>query len=176
MPPVTSRPIGVERNGGPDARMAPPFTSRDVPEEAQADFAQPPAEMPTASYAEPEDIEWQDVADEGVVEPAFAADVHETEAAFAALAQAHTKPDEEFPLDAFIIPEHTRSLPTGMDADSMPADRVHTPVTELADKLEKLSHRLRVEDAQAVINRLAAGDNIDMMLAGLLAGFVAARK
>ena len=48
-----------------------------------------------------------------------------------------------------------------------------TPLTSLAERLEKLSHRLRVEDTDAVVRRLAGGDRLDTLLAGLLAGFLA---
>jgi hypothetical protein len=119
---------------------------------------------------------WDENDEEGTVEPAFEADVSETEAALAALSSAAVKAEEEFPLDAFIIPEHARSLPSGLAADTLTAEPEHTPVRDLADKLEKLSHRLRIEDADAVISRLAAGDKLDAMLAGLLAGFFAGSK
>ena len=109
--------------------------------------------------------------EEGTVEPVFEADVSETEAALAALSSA--KAEGEFPLDAFIIPDQAERLPTGVDA--APPKRETTPVTELADRLEKLSHRLRIEESNAILGRLAAGDKLDAMLAGLLGGYLASK-
>lgn len=120
-------------------------------------------------------MRWNQLAEGGIVEPVFEADVSETEAALAAISQSHTRVDGEFPLDAFIIPEHTQRLPSGLE-DASASQNMHTPVTDLADRLEKLSHRLRVEDADAVIGRMVAGDKLDAMLAGLLGGFLAGRE
>jgi hypothetical protein len=127
--------------------------------------AQPPsqeAEMP-----------WeQDEGDEeGTVEAVFEADVSETEANLAALAAP-----TEFPMDAFIIPEESQRVPTGLEGMPIPEPPAHTPVSELADRLEKFSHRLRVEDSTDVIARMAGGDKLDTLLAGLLAGFISGSK
>jgi hypothetical protein len=113
------------------------------------------------------DMPWQ-TPDEGVVEPAFEAD---TDAVFAELDQQARR--EEFPLDAFIVPEETRRVPAGMEGTAMPAGPEPSRVTALADRLEKLSHRLRVEDSNAMLSKLARGDRLDALLAGLLAGYLA---
>ena len=114
----------------------------------------------------------QDAEDEeGTVEAVFEADVSETEATLAALA-----PPTEFPMDAFIIPEETQRVPSGLEGVAIPIPPARTPVSELADRLEKFSHRLRVEDTNDVIARFAAGDKIDTLLAGLLAGYIAGTK
>jgi hypothetical protein len=102
--------------------------------------------------------------------------VFETEATLAALSQLSPRDSGEFPLDAFIIPEHTSRMPSGVDEATAAEDPAHKPVTDLADRLEKLSHRMRVEEAEALLSRLASGDKLDAMLAGLLAGFLAGNK
>lgn len=121
------------------------------------------------------DMPWTEPAEEGVVEPMFEADVSDTTAALAAISQAHTRLDGEFPLDAFIIPEHSQRLPSGLEGQPA-SENPHTPVTDLADRLEKLSHRLRVEEAGRVMGRMASGDKLDAMLAGLLGGFLAGKE
>lgn len=172
LPPVSSHPgasFGAPMNG--DGRMAAPFVGAPT---TSASLAQPAA----AYSAEPEEeeIPWaQGPLDEtGEVEPVFEADVSETEAALAALSLASR--GEEFPLDAFIIPEHAQRIPNGFEGKPLPEERRHTPVTDLAERLEKLSHRLRVEEADAVVTRLAGGDKLDTLLAGLLAGYIAGSK
>lgn len=147
-----------------DGRLAPPFVGgpggiwRDEPEAQQ-----PPITASSGGGGMP----WQ-TPDEGVVEPAFEAD---TDAVLAELDQQAIR--EEFPLDAFIVPEETRRMPAGMEGQAMPTGPEPTHVTALADRLEKLSHRLRVEDTNAMLSKLARGDRLDALLAGLLAGYLA---
>ena len=166
--PVVSQPgtgFAAPLNG--DGRMAAPFVAKPA---IVADKA------PAVSAAVVEELPWeQNPSDEtGEVEPVFEADVSEAEAALAALSQSVRA--EEFPLDAFIIPEHAQRIPNGFEGKALPEAPVHTPVIELADRLEKLSHRLRVEEASAVVSRLAGGDKLDALLAGLLAGYIAGSK
>ncbi|MGQ0563148.1 MAG: hypothetical protein ACT443_14900 [Gemmatimonadota bacterium] len=157
LPPVTSQPGAASgMSGGRDGRMAPPFPGKPA--------------VAAAALVEEETAD-----EEGTAEPMFEADVFETEAVLAELSHA-AHPAEEFPLDAFIIPEQTDRLPNGVERKPLAEASIHTPVSELADRLEKLSHRLRVEDADAVIARLATGDRLDALLAGLLAGYLAGSK
>lgn len=142
-----------------DARMAAPFVGE-------------PTRRTDAAMAESAPWDSDDDEEEGTVEPMFGEDVSDAEAALAALSKAA----EEFPLDAFIIPEQSQRVPTGLEGKSHSAPREKTPVKELADRLEKLSHRLRVEDSAPLLERLAAGDRLDTMLAGLIAGYLAASK
>lgn len=151
--------MGNGPDGG-ESRLAPPFMGHPT--------IAAPIEEATMPWEAPAD-------DEGTVEPVFEADVSETEAVLAALS-ASARRDDEFPMDAFIIPEQAQRVPTGLEGKPLPEQPAHTPVTELADRLEKLSHRLRVEDADAVLKRLASGDKLDALLAGLLAGFLAGSK
>ena len=160
MPPVITRTVGPIADHAGD--IAPPFTGTR-------------AAQPVASQApQSEEMPWEAEAEEGVVEPMFEEDVSETTAQLAALSQT---PPEEFPMDAFIIPEDSRSMPSGMGAKtpSVPAPE-HSPINDLADTLEKLSHRLRVADANTVVKELAGGDKFESMLAGLVAGYLAASK
>lgn len=169
--PVTSQLGGVPAaplNGA--VRMAAPFVGQPTIVAAPAQAAAPAAE------AVVEETLWEpdDEDETGEVEPVFEADVSETEAALAEFSRAARS--EEFPLDAFIIPEHAQRIPNGFEGKKLPEPPAHTPVTDLADRLEKLSHRLRVEDANAVVARLAGGDRLDALLAGLLAGYIAGSK
>lgn len=153
MPPaVTQRGADLPGARGNEP-LAPPFVSgpKQPPRDEEA--------MPWESMAE---------EDEGVVEPMFAADSADV---LAELTQQAKK--EDFPLDAFIIPEQTQRVPSGLEGKPLPAQPSHTPLTNLADRLEKLSHRLRVENTEVVVHRLAGGDRLDALLAGLLAGYLA---
>lgn len=188
LPPVTSGPNAIAGRMAAARELAPPFVSRmpsltttpepDTPFEPHPVDVEPPAaELPADGPQEvssPEvEMQWeQDAGDEeGTVEPMFEADVSETEATIAAMS-----PPSEFPLDAFIIPEESQRVPTGLEGMPIPEPPPVTPVSELADRLEKFSHRLRVEDTDEVIARLAAGDKLDALLAGYLAGLSAGAK
>src|SRR5688572_1991331 len=69
------------------------------------------------SISEEPDMPWeQDAGDEeGTVEAVFEADVSETEANLAALAAP-----TEFPMDAFIIPEESQRVPSGLEGKPIP--------------------------------------------------------
>jgi hypothetical protein len=191
MPPATTRrfperPSSTSR----DARIAPPF----VPAQAAPEPEATPSVEPEASAAnepfesqldaepafeaapepeEPQD-EWDVLSDEGVVEPAFEAD---TDAVLQELTEqaAELSLREDFPLEAFIVPEQTQHVPSGLEGRPS-TEPEPTPVSSLAERLEKLSHRLRVEETDAIVRRLAAGDRLDSLLAGLLAGYLAGKS
>jgi hypothetical protein len=156
------------------APVEPPSASDDV-ESAMiaADFLEAePEEEPEPQSWEPEEEPWEpDTEDEGVVRPAFEAD---TDAALEALTQqvAELTKRDDFPLEAFIVPEQAKRIPNGVEGKPTAQPEI-TPLSSLSDRLEKLSHRLRVEETDAIIRRLAGGDRIDTMLAGLLAGYLA---
>ena len=168
MPPAVTQQNGDRPDARTDARMAPPFVGG--PAHVPQFHAAEPAEALSAAGAHHEEdiMPWDPMEDEGVVEPVFQAD---TEDVLAQLSKQAQK--EEFPMDAFIIPEQTQRVPTGLEGKPRTADPEHTPLSNLADRLEKLSHRLRVEDTQVVVRRLAGGDKLDALLAGLLAGYLA---
>ena len=163
MPPAVTQRNGVEPAAAPEARMAPPFVAGSDPAEVAAS---PAGAAPSAG--EEERMPWETMSDEGVVEPMFEAD---TDAVLAELSQQAKK--EEFPLDAFIIPDHAQRVPSGLEGKPLPPHAGPTPLNTLADRLEKLSHRLRVEDTEVMVRRLAGGDRLDALLAGLLAGYLA---
>ena len=119
---------------------------------------------------------WKAVPDgEGIVEPAFHDD---TDGVLLELMQetAEAEQKEEFPLDAFILPEETQHVPTGLEGAPATPPPEATPANALAERLEKLSHRLRVEDSESLVRRLAGGDRTDALLAGLLAGYLAGKS
>lgn len=76
---------------------------------------------------------------------------------------------DDFPLDAFIIPEGMDHLPAGMEeADRRQRQRA----SELADRLEALAWRLRREGYSALARQTAHGDPVDALIAGILAGYL----
>ncbi len=197
LPPATTRrPPERPAASLREARIAPPFipagNAQPQPEselemqpapsfepaiepEAPSFEAAPPQEDPAESTAEPEPWDSDIDDDEGTVEPAFKAD---TDAVLAELTKHAAELDrkEEFPLDAFIVPEQAQHVPSGLENTPTPHPAEPTPVTSLAERLEKLSHRLRVEETDTVVRRLASGDRLDSMLAGLLAGYLAGKS
>jgi hypothetical protein len=165
MPPAFTKHGDGRGASNGDGRLAPPFIGGP----GGTPRNEPPGEPPpiSASSGGGGNEPWE-TPDEGVVEPAFQAD---TDAALAELDQQARR--EDFPLDAFIVPEETRRMPAGMEGQAMPAGPEPSQVTALADRLEKLSHRLRVEETGAMLHKLARGDRLDALLAGLLAGYLA---
>jgi len=113
-------------------------------------------------------IERSDPEVEGVVEPAFGEDLSSTTDGILA-----STPEDEFPIDAFIIPEHAKRVPTGVPD---PDHANHTdPSHELAERFEMLSRRLRAEDIESLLPSLARGDRFDALVAGFIAGYFSAR-
>lgn len=174
MPPVTTQTSRSDVTAG-DAPMAAPFQGQPTIE-TRASF-----EAPAPLAAEEDDLQWgDDLEEEGTVEAVFEADVSATSDSLKALsraAQAASAPagDDAFPMDAFIIPEHSRRLPEGLSEDTVATPQAQTPVTDLADRLEKLSHRLRVEETEAIVTRLTTGDKLDALIAGLISGYLAGK-
>jgi hypothetical protein len=198
MPPATTRrlperPVTSTR----EARIAPPFIPsggaqpQPAPEpepepylEANAEPDEPPPAPepePLGAFAPSNDAQtqpalepWEEVVadSEGIVEPVFEAD---SDAALEELTAAYA-PREEFPLDAFIVPEETQHVPSGLEGAPATPPPEPTAAKSLAERLEKLSHRLRVEDSDAIVRRLASGDRLDALLAGLLAGYLAGKS
>lgn len=152
-----------------------PLEEPDVLELAPDAVTEPWEPQFEESASEEEDHRWEELPDDGVVEPAFEAD---TDAALEALTQqaAELARRDDFPLDAFIVPEQVQHVPNGLEGVVPTPPPPQTPVTSLAERLEKLSHRLRVEDTQEIVRQLAAGDRLDTLLAGLLAGYLAGHR
>ena len=165
LPPAKShvQPPAVGNDRG--SSLAPPFRAATGTREARR-------------AANANDTPWQ-VADQGEVHPAFREDVLQTTAAIRSTLPA--KPPQEFPVDAFIIPEDTRRIPTGLDETQVEAVMQntehprHDPVHDLADRFEKLSRRLRSEELDSLLPSLTRGDRFDLLLAGFLAGYFSAR-
>lgn len=128
-------------------------------EEPVAEFASQPTEEPAS------ELPWETNEGEGVVEPAFEEDVHATEEMLAESARSA----QEFPMDAFIIPEHASRLPTGVVDEEAGEDGA---TAEIAARFEQISKLLREEDVNELLVRLARGDRLDALLAGFLAGYL----
>jgi hypothetical protein len=140
--------------------------AQDAASEPEFD-AEPSLDLGPESGFQDELETWDDEqGTEGTVESAFAAD---TDAVIGELTQ-------QFPLDAFIVPEEAQHVPSGLEGTAATPPPEHTPASSLAERLEKLSHRLRVEDSDAIVRRLAGGDRLDALLAGLLAGYLAGKS
>ncbi|HEX6939595.1 MAG TPA: hypothetical protein VF158_09295 [Longimicrobiales bacterium] len=91
---------------------------------------------------------------------------------------------DAFPIDAFILPEDADHRPGGADAAAgqhttplskkllrpLPEDRA----ARLADRLEAIARRLRVDGPAALSQDLESHDRFDALLAGVLAGYLAA--
>lgn len=95
-------------------------------------------------------------------------------------AESETVPasEEAFPLDAFLLPQSDEAtadiaVQDEQDKQETAGFQPSGAAQNLAERLERLTRELRAEDANAVIARLARGDKLDTLLAGLLAGFVA---
>ena len=73
--------------------------------------------------------------------------------------------DEEVTYEAPPMSDVVTETPVDAPASS--------PTSDLGERLEKVAHELRAGDADAVIKKLASGDRLDALLAGLLAGFLA---
>jgi hypothetical protein len=102
---------------------------------------------------------------------------------------------EEFALESFLLPEVDEwqvepeieppaAVPeveeptpeTSVDDVATQAPAAATPSSpahDLAARFEQVAHDLREGDAESVLKRLAGGDRLDALLAGLLAGFLA---
>lgn len=133
---------------------------------------EPPSLEPMPWESAPASPDWPSAVGaeefEGLVEPAFGDDANVTSDAILA-----GNTEDEFPIDAFIIPEHARRVPTGLPDP----DFAHhgDPTHELAERFEKLSRRLRAEDIESLLPSLARGDRFDALVAGFIAGYFSAR-
>jgi hypothetical protein len=113
-------------------------------------------------------MSWEDMPDEGVVEAMFEEDV-------ARATDGMQRDTPEFPIDAFIIPNHPSWVPQGLDEAQIEAVKHHTveldsdPRENLADCFEKLSRRIRSEDTRKLLAHLARGDRFDTLVAPIIA-------
>ena len=158
-PAVTRWPKAAPAAGA--AVMAPPFRTDNA---KVAPFVSPQAPA-TATPSE----SWENMPEEGVVEAAFEEDV--------ARATDGLNNDTEFPFRAFIIPEDTKRVPTGLDAAQVEAVTQHTEQPDrdanhdLADRLELLARRLRSGDVSSLLENLARGDRFDHLIAPFIASY-----
>ena len=173
--PVAAEPVAAASESPPVETPAEPATELVAFAEFLTETDQP--EMADTSLdAEPSQTSWESLVEEdGIVEPAYESD---NEAILQELSEqaAELSRHDEFPLEAFIVPKEAQHIPSGVTAPTDTEPPLRTPVTSLAERLEKLSHRLRVEESEAIVRRLAAGDRLDTLLAGLLAGYLAGKS
>ena len=73
-------------------------------------------------------------------------------------------PAPEFPLDAFIIPEDAKRLPTGYDLR-------HDESEHVAERLEQLARQVRTRGL-AGLGSAAGSDELARVIAGAIADFV----
>lgn len=195
LPPAVTQ-WNIEPGSDQGAAPAPPFVTggtavpaanRLAATESPSEAAAPALEQYTQAVPETEplpddtdELPWESMSDEGVVEPVFAEDVASTTESMLAL--TNEPEGEAFPVNAFIIPEDSRRVPTGLDQGTVNSVKQHAehttgdPTQDLADRFEKLSRRLRAEDLDTLLPSLARGDRFDAMLAGFLAGYFSARE
>jgi hypothetical protein len=96
--------------------------------------------------------------------------------------------EEAFPVDAFFVPEEVAHAPVGLNvggidtdvapsADAAPAVGSGDPlaVARLADRLDRFAQRLRRDGYAAIGAGMARGDRLELLLSGLLAGYLAGR-
>ena len=118
---------------------------------------------------------WAPMAEEGVVEATFAEDVSRA-------ADTIRSSEAEFPIDAFMIPEDSSRVPTGLNAEQVEAVIQHTEHPELdtqhelSDRFEMLSRRLRAENLDALLPALAQGDHFERMVAPLIEEYFSAKN
>jgi hypothetical protein len=78
--------------------------------------------------------------------------------------------DQSFPLDAFIIPPHTKRLPKGLEHTEAVQGEI---AEELAYRLDAMAERLRSEGFPGLLVLDADHRPVDTLLAGVLAGYLA---
>lgn len=147
-------------------RPLPPFFAGD---ETEA----PAREEPVPEVAEPErDAPGIGTAPEAAPEHAEPA---ETEAFpfEQPVEEASPDTDDDFPVEAFDVPEFRSEEP----AEAAPATTPDMGAADaVADRLEALANRLRAEGPGALSREVEMGDRFDALLAGMVAGYLAARE
>ena len=167
LPPTrTEATNGVRRpiSGGP----LPPFRARTGVEAASS----APVEGMVADIAPSQDLAAEDAEDFQIlpIEDALAEEQRSTGGDIAAISDNAVVDD--FPLDAFIIPEDSQRLPSGLQA----ADRrKRQRAVDLAERLEGLAVRLRREGYSALAKETVRGDPVGALISGILAGYLAAQ-
>jgi hypothetical protein len=163
LPPTrTEATNGVrkETSGGP----LPPFRSGFADQQAA------PESVAAESVAHGE--AGADEAEEFQILPITDALAEEQRGTSVAASTAEPADLDDFPLDAFIIPDDAQRLPTGLQA----ADRQKRQrATDLADRLEALASRLRREGYSALARETVGGDPVGALISGILAGYLAAQ-
>lgn len=170
-PPASTRWADDEGGEGDETRPLPPFFAGDAPPARPAppvqrtgpeERAAPPEQ--TGAPPEPTDAE-------AAPNEAFPFEHGSVEAPAPVVEEeAGTVEDEDFPVEAFDVPG------LGQEPEVPPADTGARAAEEaIADRLERLATRLREGGPGAVTAELDSGDRFDALLAGMIAGYLAAR-
>jgi hypothetical protein len=177
LPPAVTHRTGTNADSDRGAPLAPPFRRQP----SKPGPTPQPAVTTTATEAAPPilprtdtTMSWVAPSAEGEVEPTFEGDLSLTPPPAPVTSD---RPREAFPIDAFIITEETKVVPTGMAPEEVEAVKQqtehppHDAAHDAADRLEKLSRRLRAEDLEPLMRSLAQGDRFDTLLAAFLTGY-----
>jgi hypothetical protein len=164
-PTVTKR---SDADGGPahgEGPILPPF----LPSGARP-YSTSPIEIQSAS-ASPADAGgdvseadyWNELANSGEIAQV---------SAFAPDGQA-----ENFPMDAFFIPEGADHVPAGVDASAAQhlEHRVELDPKAIAERLEMVARRLRL-DGKDALEPMLDGDRLDALLGRVLGEYLASQK
>lgn len=154
--PAAAAPLLPWEDAAPPAAAAPPLPWEDAAAPAAAPAPPMPWEEPApppASRLPAEEDMWPLLTEQGSAEPAW--DSGEEIAGGPA----------EFPLDAFIIPEHAKRLPTGYEAE-------HDALSErIAARLDQLAQELRTSGL-GQLGASPSADELTRLIAGVVAGYL----
>mgnify|MGYP000911926723 CR=1 FL=1 len=194
LPPVRTvlRPAGAAVED--EVRPVRPFVSGTAPVEPPmaGPFEAPPAgpaDMRTVPEREPRAAEEPSVPAMNVW-AGLPGDVPAGDAGGHADESGAAEPLEEaFPVDAFFVPEEVAQVPVGLGgagidtgvappADPAPGAGIGDPleVARLADRLDRFAQRLRRDGYAAIGAGMTGGDRLELLLSGLLAGYLAGRN
>jgi hypothetical protein len=84
---------------------------------------------------------------------------------------------ENFPMDAFFIPEGAEHVPAGVDASAAQRleHRLELDPSAIAERLEMVARRLRL-DGERALKPMLDGDTLDALLGRVLGDYLDAQK
>jgi hypothetical protein len=150
--------------------LAPPF-AEEIGDSATPIVAEPLDMVEFGAMIEPlengagEDDPWHDPALELADEIELAAQLEAAEAALAT---------QEDATEASPFAERAEAEPVFIALE--PAERPQHPHQDLSERLQRLALRLRDDRPEDLLSSLAAGDRVDHLLAGFLAGYFSTKS
>lgn len=151
-PPASTQWSGEESGEPEEGRPLPPFFAGDEDAAAPAAPAQAPGrDADELVQEEPESFPYEAVGGPAAPAPAAAAE------------------DDDFPVEAFDVPELHRAPAGAAPAAAAGAEG------EVAERLERFAARLREQGAAALTAEIQSADRFDALLAGMIAGYLAAQ-